>query len=112
MNFTSSSTYLCIKNPFYNLNSGVKYHSGLGLNSREIQGSRGNNPKTQGTLLVGLRDYSTKIRGFLCKCVHRKGTANLGPSDPSWTVRIRSPKSLNRYVTHRRRIFRKTACDI
>jgi hypothetical protein len=38
MNFTSSSTYLYIKNPFYNLNSRVKYHSGLGLNSREIQG--------------------------------------------------------------------------
>jgi hypothetical protein len=98
MNFTSSSTYLYIKNPFYNLNSRIKYHSGLGLNSREIQGSRGNNPKTQGTLLVGLQVYSTKTRGFLCKCVHRRGTANLGPSEPSCTARIRSPKSLNRYV--------------
>jgi hypothetical protein len=38
MNFTSSSTYLYIKNPFYNLNSRVKYHSGLGLNYQESHG--------------------------------------------------------------------------
>jgi hypothetical protein len=60
MIYTSSRVYLYIKSPFYNLNSQVKYQSGLGFNSREIQGSRGNNSKTQETLLVGLRVYSMK----------------------------------------------------
>jgi hypothetical protein len=73
MIYTSSRVYLYIKNPFHNLNSRVNYQSELGPNSREIQGSRGNNFKTQGTLLVGMQVYSTKTGGFLCKCVHRRG---------------------------------------
>jgi hypothetical protein len=34
MNLSSSRIYLYIKNPFYNLNSRVKYQSGLGLKIR------------------------------------------------------------------------------
>jgi hypothetical protein len=68
MNFTSSSTYLYIKNPFYNLNYRVKYHSGLplirntGANSQDRQDSANSNTWTagwiqwsQGTLLESAR---------------------------------------------------------
>jgi hypothetical protein len=64
MIYTSSRVYLYIKNPFHNFNSRVNYQSGLGLNSREIQGSRGNNSKTQGTTCLN-RGLMNGFLGFL-----------------------------------------------
>ena len=64
MNLSSSRVYLYIKNPFHNLNSRVNYQSGLGLNSREIQGPQGNNSKLQGTASLD-RGLINGFLGFL-----------------------------------------------
>jgi hypothetical protein len=97
MNFLQIKQVIYIKNLFlfyFYLNFEL---TGLGLISWKVQGSRGNNSKTQGTASMDRGLDSVKCTDLFVKRLRRRDILACGSLDRQCTTRIKRPSQTSQY---------------